>query len=72
MNATGQQLVALQKKFEFVKRFQARFVAKRCKIMGNGETLQDLRLDRRYVGFITPSRLLGKLNCISHGVFKGA
>jgi len=42
MNATGQQLVALQRNFEFVKQFQARFVAKRCKIMSNCETVQDM------------------------------
>ena len=47
MNATGQQLVALQKTFDFVKQFQARFVAKRCKIMENSETVQDMRFVKR-------------------------
>ena len=47
MNATGQQLVALQKNFEFVKQFQARFVVKRCKITGYGETVQDMRFAKR-------------------------
>jgi hypothetical protein len=60
------------KKFEFVKRFQAGKRAKRCVITKNGETVRDHGLDRRYVEFTIPSRSLGKLNCISHGVSIGA